>query len=68
MIEVVNTRKDSACVWLSADKLRLLYHACVQRGHALDLNEEIDKADELYDMARDIVEVLKEVSDEESDN
>lgn len=67
MIEVVNTRKDSACVWLSLEQLYNLRKACTAMGFDLDLDGKTDEADTLLDLAGDCYDVIKEVSDEEGD-
>lgn len=67
MIEVVNTRKDSACVWLSLDQLYKLQKACTAMGFDLDLDGKTDEANGLLDLAGDCYAVIKEVCDEEGD-
>lgn len=67
MIEVVCTRKDSACVWLSMEQLFVLSEACDRAGWSAVVNGERIKGDAMLDMKSDIVAVRKEVYDEEGD-
>lgn len=67
MIEVVCTRKDSACVWLREDQMYYLKKACIAVGFDLDLDGKSDEADTYFDLAADMAEVIAEVCDEESD-
>lgn len=66
MIEVVCTRKDAACVWLSLDQLFTLSEACDRAGWAAVVNGERGKGDAMLDLKSDIVKVRQEVYDEES--
>lgn len=67
MIEVVSTRKNSACVWLSVEQLIVLSEACYRAGWNAVINGERIKGDAMLDMRTEIDAVRREVYDEEDD-
>lgn len=68
MIEIVCTRKEAVCVWLTMEQLFVLSEACDRAGWGAIVNGERIRGEVMLDMKSDIVEVRNEVYYEEVDN